>query len=294
MKQSQLLQTMLRTAGIGAIATMSVVSVDALAGIKDTKHNLSTSQTTAAFNQVTAGTAEICVFCHTPHGSDTSAPVPLWNKKLDATGFTTYKQLGTSTLDAGTVATGSVSLACLSCHDGAQAMDNMINKPGSGGYLADGGGTAGANYTWQTGGTANTDGQLIAGITQIGKDLRNDHPIGIEYCGGFTTAGDRTTCRDKDFVTASNSASNATSTASSVYWWVDTTGTGTAGDGAANTRGKKDMVLYTRDFGSSSFRPSVECASCHDPHEQTKNSGEVAFLRVSQSGSGVCLACHDK
>lgn len=291
MKHSQLMQNLLRTAGIGAIATMGVVSVDALAGISATKHNLSTGQTTG--NQVTAGTAEICVFCHTPHGADTAAPVPLWNKELPAGNtFTTYKQLGTSTLDAGTVATGSVSLACLSCHDGAQAMDNMINMPGSG--AGTGTGTAGANYTWATGGTADADGKLGAGITQIGKDLRNDHPIGIEYCGGFTTLGNRDTCRDADFVKPSNSDANAVSVASTTFWWVDTTGSGTAGDGVAGTKGKKDMILYTRDFGTSSFRPSVECASCHDPHEQTKNSGEVAFLRVSQSGSGVCLACHVK
>lgn len=289
MKQSQLMQNLLRTAGIGAIATMGVVSVDALAGISATKHNLSTGQTSG--NRVTTGTAEICVFCHTPHGADTSAPVPLWNKELPAsTGFTTYKQLGTSTLDAGTVATGSVSLACLSCHDGSQAMDNMINMPGSG--TGTGTGTSGANYTWSTGGTVNAAGQLTSGITQIGKDLRNDHPIGIEYCGGFTTLGNRDTCRDGDFVTPSNSASNAVSTASTTLWWVDTTGA--SGDGVANTKGKKDMILYTREFSTGSFRPSVECASCHDPHEQTKASGEVAFLRVSQAGSGVCLACHDK
>lgn len=290
MKHSQLLQTMLRTAGVGAIATMGVVSVDALAGISDTKHNLTTSNT--AFNRVTTGSAEICVFCHTPHGSDTTAPVPLWNKQLPAGNtFTTYKQLGTATLTAGTVETGSVSLACLSCHDGSQAMDNMVNMPGSG--VGSGTGTGGANYTWasgtgvDSGGGITTEGKLAGGITLIGKDLRNDHPIGIEYCGGFTTLGSAATCRNADFTTASNST-GATSQASSTLWWVNTTL-----DGAA-TRGKKDMILYTRDFGSSSFRPTVECASCHDPHEQTKASGEVAFLRVSQAGSGVCLACHVK
>lgn len=293
MKHSQLLQTLLRTAGVGAIATMGVVSVDALAGISETKHNLSTSQTDSTFNRVTTGTAEICVFCHTPHGSDTTAPVPLWNKELPAGNtFTTYKQLGTSTLTAGTVETGSVSLACLSCHDGSQAMDNMVNMPGAG--LGSGTGAAGANYTWATGLRTDTDGKLSAGIiTNIGKDLRNDHPIGIEYCGGFTSLGDRTTCRNADFTTASNNVSNAVSVASSTLWWVDTTAT-VGGDNVANTRGKKDMILYTRDFGSSSFRPSVECASCHDPHEQTKAAGQVAFLRVSQAGSGVCLSCHVK
>ena len=58
------------------------------------------------------------------------------------------------------------------------------------------------------------------------------------------------------------------------------------------TRQKTDMQLYTRsvaaiDGGAS--QPFVECASCHDPH--TTNS---TFLRVSNAGSAVCLACHTK
>ena len=44
----------------------------ASAGIADTKHNLGSGPGPAGRNQA-GDTAEICVFCHTPHGGDTSA-----------------------------------------------------------------------------------------------------------------------------------------------------------------------------------------------------------------------------
>jgi predicted CXXCH cytochrome family protein len=34
----------------------------------------------------------------------------------------------------------------------------------------------------------------------------------------------------------------------------------------------------------------VECASCHDAH----NATDVPFLRASNVGSAICLACHNK
>lgn len=48
----------------------------AAAQIATTKHNLGTSPGGTGVNKF-SGTAEICVFCHTPHGADTSAAVPL-------------------------------------------------------------------------------------------------------------------------------------------------------------------------------------------------------------------------
>ena len=276
-----------------ALGAMFVADV-AVAGIANTKHNLSTGGTGA--NHVTAGTDEICVFCHTPHGADTSAAVPLWNKKLPATaGYTLYSALNSSTIDGQILTVGSVSLACLSCHDGTQAMDNIINAPGSGGYDATGGSTNGLSYTWATGPNVNAAGQMINGvdggganIALIGTDLRNDHPIGIQYCGGGPNATSPTAnCVDADFKGASNGLHNATIN-SNLVWWVDTA------PGTAGQRDKTDMILYTRSFGGTNG-PSVECASCHDPHvEAGTGSSGATFLRVSNSGSAVCLSCHVK
>jgi len=136
----------------------SLVAGSAFAGIANTKHNLGSTNVTTGLNHTTS-TGEICIFCHTPHGGDTGAPVPLWNKQLTNSTFTTYDQLGTSTLDAGILNVGSVSLACLTCHDGTQAIDNILNAPGSGGYNATGGGADGLGWTWNT--DRSLDGPLV-------------------------------------------------------------------------------------------------------------------------------------
>lgn len=54
------------------------------------------------------------------------------------------------------------------------------------------------------------------------------------------------------------------------------------------------MILYTRAAaggytGQTENEPFVECASCHDPH-----TANATFLRIPNSGSAVCLACHVK
>lgn len=280
------------TTHLAAGAAMLVLTVgvlgssQALAGIASTKHNLGSLGTGV---NTFSGTAELCVFCHTPHGADTTAAVPLWNRKLaDPTTYTTYNSLGTSSLDGATVAVGSVSIACLSCHDGVQAMNVMINQPGSGGYVSGGSAMTG---TWS--GANQTAGVIKSGlITEIGIDLQNDHPIGIQY-GGGPKAGTvpaapanytASLFKDADFKDANSAVLNGKS-----VWWVET---GTTG------RQKTDMQLYTRTGVSSlgtvttltGDQPFVECASCHDPHTDTN----ATFLRISNANSAVCLACHTK
>lgn len=259
----------------------------AVAGIAATKHNL--GSTGSSTNNKTSGTDEICVFCHTPHAANTAmTAAPLWNKALPgAQTFTLYNSTGTSgSMEGKAAAVGSISIACLSCHDGASAMDNMINKPGSGGYVATSGSQLGG--TWSGNVAA---GVLGAGVTNIGTDLSNDHPIGIPYCGGGITGNSVTGCADADFYgsTANGSRLSTTLVNGSRVWWVDT---GTA-DAA---RQKTDMILYTRadllkqsDGSTLPSGPSVECGSCHDPH-----SSNNTFLRIANTGSAVCLACHVK
>lgn len=252
----------------------SMAAQPTFAGIAATKHNLGATGTQAIHVSAGGGTEEICVFCHTPHGANTSVTAPLWNKGLPATTYQLYGTGGNSaTLDGEVLAVGSVSAACLSCHDGTQAMDNMINAPGSGGYNSGG---LSAGYTW----TGTLDGKMPAGgITNLGADLRNDHPVGIAYCGGgLTEAGG--TCVDGDFNAATSGTINGT-----IQWWVNTSG------GTAN-REKADMILYRRTFAAGTG-PSVECASCHDPHVEDTATRKT-FLRVANTGSALCLTCHNK
>lgn len=288
---------------MGVLGSQSVFA----AGIADTKHNL--GPTTTAGNNTFDPTdatneGELCVFCHTPHGADTTAAVPLWNRKLGSQGaaYLTYNTLGTSSLDGATAPVGSVSIACLSCHDGTQAMNVMINQPGSGGYTSTGAAWAG---TW-TGtdvvtAAGATNGQLINAGTSyslLGTDLKNDHPVGIQYGGGMPSGGAYTTgniaagaLKDADFNGIAYAALNG-----QPAWWVDTAG------GTTGTRQKTDIQLYTRTNSASinydntagatlaGAQAFVECASCHDPHSSINQT----FLRIANTGSAVCLACHIK
>lgn len=275
-------------------AVFLLLSGVASAGIVDTKHNLGSGPGPAGRNQV-SDTAEICVFCHTPHGAEVNAPAPLWNKRLGAAGvpagggtYTTYDTLQTPSLDGTVAPVGSISMACLSCHDGTQAMDNIINAPGSGGLLADGGGVDGRAFTW-TGATVNAAGRISGGAALLGTDLSNDHPIGIQYCGGGLTGTGTTvtgTCRDGDFTALQTQTINTNQ-----VFWVETGGTG---------KQRTDLPLYARATGG--LGPMVECASCHDPHVSNGQAGPTGtgqtsgetFLRISNASSAVCTACHVK
>ncbi len=272
-----------------AVAAFALGASGAYAGIAATKHNLG-ADNAANENYMTTGTTEICVFCHTPHASNTNVTAPLWNKPVQAgTSYTTYTTATSATIE-GSVDMSGISLACLSCHDGTQAMDTMINKPGSGGWSAAGAAITGGVWT----GARQSNGQLTnAGefIANLGTDLTNDHPVGIQYCGGgistggaSTTAASTGSCRDGDFNAPQNGLIGGHRA-----WWVDTA------TGAAGTRQKTDMILYARaptlagDTTSGQFQPFVECASCHDPHSEN-----ATFLRVPNTQSAVCLACHNK
>jgi len=321
---NQFVKTSVATA---VVLGSALVAGSAFAGIANTRHNLGA---TGSGPNHTTDTGEICIFCHTPHGGDTGAPVPLWNKTLtNPANFTTYDQLGTSTLDAAVGDVGSISLACLTCHDGTQAIDNIINAPGSGGYDSTGGGVNGLTWNgWTTDGTLDTNGKFTgtvdtggANIWQIGTDLTNDHPVSMQYGGGGYSVSNlnggglglpagRTT-RDEDF-------NAATPIGTAGRWYVDNTVAGTTGE-----FDKWDFKLYTRDTSSgmrtslngAAFagekEPFVECGSCHDPHFETTtflrmpgtvdvttdiNGGVTGVAGTSQSntGSRVCLTCHAK
>ncbi len=290
MKRIKYISMMVAAVAMTAAGTASAM-IDS--GITTTKHNLSVNSTQD--NKVaTGGTTEICVFCHTPHGANISQAVPLWNRNMSTPGsFQTYASLGSATLDGSIAEVGSVSLACLSCHDGTVAMDSLLNFPGSGAA------NSGAAWTFDSAqGTMSSAGFLTSGIAAIGLDLRDDHPVGILYAGGNVAGNEANplTYADPDFVRADTAVING-----ATFWYVETN------SGASLGRDRGDMILYSRTdvdaIGGGTItgtQPYVECASCHDPHTTSSQlsgggaSGEVDFLRMSNAGSALCLACHIK
>lgn len=213
-------------------------------GLLNTKHNLAAGIGSAPSGDVkTSGTTEVCVFCHTPHGADTTVKAPLWNRAVNVSGYTMYSsQTFDATAEAQPV---GVSLACLSCHDGTIAFDALRNLPGPGGW--NNAPSANGVTAWTF--TNAPDKKMPPGrITNLGTDLSNDHPISMAY-------------------TTAKSPSSTSLTNEFAIGFYDPP--------------KNGLRLY---------EGRVECASCHDPHR----SDTPTFLRVTNSGSTLCLSCHKK
>ncbi len=242
---------------------------------------------------------EVCVYCHTPHGANTTISAPLWNRTNKPTAYTVYNLVGSQATGNPVSQPGANSLTCLSCHDGQVAIDSIINMPGSGRYSAAQqttqsnaflnawdnttmGGGGGPDATVHIGLSPGATGCLAchapgsivgAGATDLtatalGTDLRDDHPVGIQYPA---------TGPDVDF--------NAPSTTRGALRFFDTNGNGRAD--------KDEVRLYNTGEGFE-----LECATCHDPHGvPIAGSGSQFrpnFLRVSNAASALCLTCHIK
>jgi predicted CXXCH cytochrome family protein len=103
-----------------------------------------------------ANTGEICAFCHTPQGSEDTVSAPRWNRTLTTlSSYRAYSSLGSAVPDAA----GSISMACLSCHDGGQAPNIVMNTP-------------------------NLHLNVGNDLVDVGNDLKAHHPVGIQYAGG--------------------------------------------------------------------------------------------------------------
>lgn len=198
----------------GGLALLAVSSV-AMASVVNTKHNLGASNSVSS-NHTTA-TTEICIFCHTPHGADNTTFAPIWNRATGTATYTRFSALGRLTFDAKEAPIGAVSAACLSCHDGTQSMDSVINSSGSdtigmqdtgagNGSFSQGramgnGSFAAADGAW--------DGSLLprGDMVFLGTDLSNDHPISMQYGGGgISSAAINGATTDPDFAQAVGAA----------------------------------------------------------------------------------------
>jgi hypothetical protein len=275
-------------------------------GIVNSRHNIgstgvhyradnSNSTTPTRFGG--GGTSEVCIFCHTPHHGSTNAP--LWNKgQQSAAAYTTYgTTVGGTSVDTNP---GAATLACLSCHDGVQTWNTIVNWPGKSGA----GTNASAGSTemaWLLTEDATTKSDyMTSGRLNIGTDLTNDHPVSVDY---------------NELTAASLRASSTVISTISMDNAVLTTGVNTAS--ATDTRNRWAVNGYIKVAATIEEvlrGGKVECSSCHDPHFSNKSWDEVAgtwgggnledgstdmdglFLRRvgGNSLSGVCRTCHGK
>jgi hypothetical protein len=281
-------------------------------GIVNTRHNM--TQRVAGINAALMDSqrndyGEVCVYCHTPHGSSTVVDAPLWNRTASSATYTTYDTLGTSTLTQPVTAPGPNSLTCLSCHDGTLGTDSIINMPNVSPHT----GAPSANYstaqmstqsnaflnTWQN------PGGLTANHVAIGDP--NETPGSAEgcmACHSDTSIGNTVGPQATNFAVFTIGTNLTNDHPVGITFPTPGPGvsfndpTGLQGnmrffdedaDGEVDTN---EIRIYDTGDGFE-----VECASCHDPHGVPSGGvGSVhnpTFLRVDNDQSAVCLTCHD-
>ncbi|MBF0609745.1 MAG: hypothetical protein HQL55_01310 [Magnetococcales bacterium] len=259
---------------IGMSMVGSVAHSARQSDVRATKHNLSVNNYAGGPTRTVKATTEtqICVFCHTPHGSTLQSGLksPLWNRQLSNQTYTGYSsssiQADVNQLAAGP---GGTSKLCLSCHDGTIAIGsvNVLGGIQSASINMSGTGTGGV---MPSGSGANT------GFTRnLGVDLSNDHPISFDYT---------TTVASADGELRSPPFSSS----------------GTLIMGNRDISNKPKLPLDS---------DKLQCSTCHDPHiKDTSETVSIKFLRLNRfqkntgpSGSSfsvsneiICLSCHDK
>ena len=292
----------------------------AASGIAGSRHNMGSLGSVVSSN----GTTEICVFCHTPHHTNTANGLkPMWNRGTSApTSFTAYgNTIGGTTINNTDI--GSTTLACLSCHDGVTTFDNLVNAPGKGGVVS-GGSDLGWKFRMPVGsylttaadhfsasqctachgtGGLYTDNDLTSRLV-IGMDLSNDHPVSVTYS------------TDRAGLRATNTTINSIDLTSEM---ASSAATAFTGNLAQNRWAVKGFVSDTATISDLLRGGKVECSSCHDPHFRNLSWDEAEptwgdeggfltyctagegcadgqFLRRvgGNTGSGVCRTCHEK
>ncbi len=233
-------------------------------GVSKTAHNLSSQDGGTLDYYVSDNEDEICIFCHTPHGG--SLDGPLWNRS--SPGNTTFTHYTTTTLDS--ISAGATrilsdeSLICMSCHDGAMAINHVLNPSNRTGTQPTIGGSNDVQIVTIAGTIGGVIGKSLADETSS-TDLTDDHPISFSYDDAlayYTTNGKGTQLHDV-----------AAATGSGVRFY-----------------GSKNRV----ECGSC-HDPHVNYDSgIPDGNDPTADEAYRPFLITPNDGSKLCLACHNK
>ncbi len=238
------------------------------AGIELTKHNMSSGATNSTIKSTDSD--EICVFCHTPHmGTVVKGDVlPLWNHRLSSGvgSYTMYKSAsfnGADNYGVGQSVTLGTPSSPTDLVTGSMSVTNLC--------LSCHDGTQAVNAMFNTPNRLNANPSMVGGggagsafipsssNAYLGTDLQNDHPVNFTY--------------------------SVSSNVSDETLWTPT-GLGSVSPGGASPASGERVRL---------FNGTVQCATCHNPHKDYVTNPEFTpFLRVSISGSKLCLTCHNK
>ncbi|WP_431856923.1 cytochrome c3 family protein [Azospirillum sp.] len=180
-----------------ASALLALAAVPALAGtLVGSKHDLTAlnmrakveAMTGLAFNNY----RDPCIYCHLP--ADAKATSAFndderykdWNRYFSNQEDYLRYESASNKVKPGQL--GPQSLVCLSCHDGSMAVDMVVSKPGGWSTKDD----APMHMKLDKGGGLDRCTQCHDGVTAhkmdhvvIGRNLMDDHPVGIKYPGLF-------------------------------------------------------------------------------------------------------------
>ena len=280
--------------------------------VRNTKHNLSANPIPdpALFQHLFSpdverniksvagpnGTSEVCVFCHTPHGANQEAVkfrAPIWNRNLSPAHYQMYDQVWSKSFEAKPNDPGhptGYSRLCLSCHDGTISLGKVINKAGSGGLNSTpyemeyptGQPPAGPPGSMPVGDGVNAQATRV-----LGRDLRNDHPISMTFDSELLS-------KDSEFVNPGPPVRRPLTQSTPT-----------------------PLAPLRRATGNNTdVFDSVQCTSCHNPHQvdfpkflranrlqsttfaasQAEKHPGLPSTEAPPKGGGaiICLFCHDK
>ncbi len=139
----------MRATIIPLVVVLAALRAGAFGGIEGTGHDFSNE----AWSE-----GRICLPCHVSHHALTDedgSSMVLWNHTITTETFVMYAPFFEERTDRDLdEQPGGPSKLCLSCHDGATAVDSYGGGPESPSVYAE---------------------------TTLGTDLRDDHPIGVQY-----------------------------------------------------------------------------------------------------------------
>ncbi len=242
----------------------SAVAVMGPQGVANTAHNLSSQDGGTLDYYVSDNEDEICIFCHTPHGG--SLDGPLWNRSSpDNTSFTHYTTATLDSISAGaTRVLSDESLICMSCHDGAMAINHVLNPSNRTGTQPTIGGMTDVQIVTLPGTIGGAIGKSLQDEYAT-TDLTDDHPISFSYDDVLTFYG------------SSGKTGQLHNVAAAI------------GSGV-RFYGEKNRV----ECGSC-HDPHVNYDSgIPDGNDPTANEDYRPFLITPNIGSALCLACHNK
>jgi len=181
------------------------------------------------------------------------------------------------------------TLLCLSCHDGTIALGSVVSR------------TSIINFS--------TGAFMPAGVSNLTKDLRNDHPVSFVYSSGIATADGQlkaptaitppvtlesgkmqcTSCHDphkniySDFLVATSQNSNLCNSCHQRTYW-------TASSHSTSTKTWNGTAPDPWPFTEPTMTTVAQnaCESCHNPH----NGGSNVMLLKYQAEESNCLDCH--